>query len=77
MSCEVAAGGVTGWGGRVEPEPHAIRRMTTECTHGRLSTSVRSRNELVPPSYPPTAQLQPVLLSWWSGKVGRFLRKGW
>lgn len=49
--------------------------MTTERTHGRLATSIRLRNELVPPSRPPAAQLQPVLLSWWSGKVGRFLRK--
>lgn len=75
MNWEVAAGCMTGWGGRVEPKPHAIRRMTTECTHGRLATSVRSRIELVPPSCPPVAQLQPVLLSWWSGKVGRFLRR--
>lgn len=78
MSCKVAAGSMTGWGGRVEPKPHAVRRMTTECTHGRLATSIRlRRNELVPPSRPPVAQLQPVLLSWWSGKVGRFLRKGY
>lgn len=76
MNWEVAAGCMTGWGGRVEPEPHAIRRMTTKCTHGRLATSVRSRNELVPPNCPPVAQLQPVLLSWWSGKVGRFLCRG-
>lgn len=71
-SWEVAAGWMTGW---VEPKPHAARRMTTNCTHGGLATSIRVLNELIPPVGPPIAQLQPVLLSWWSGKVGRVLRR--
>ena len=73
----MAAGWMTGWGGRVEPKPHAARRMTIECTHGRLATPMWLRNGLVPPSRPPVTQLRPVLLSWWSGRVGRVLSKWW
>lgn len=76
VEVEGGAGGMTGWGGRVEPKPHAARRMTTDRTRGRLGTSILMREVLVPPSRPPVGQLQPVLVSWWSGNGGRFLRKG-
>lgn len=77
--CEAGRWRRDDWTGRLSrAKPHAVPRMTgctdeqTPCYLSRDARYVSAAE-----TFPPAAQLQPVLLSWWSGTVGRILRKGW